>query len=678
MYLLYNRFFFPCFRSGSIFRISFFLVFLFTTIHADGIDKKQYRCEYTPENGESEEVYPDFYLSLALNSQSLGLRARKQADKEIAHKEAIKHFDAYISCLNSINFSVSALTYFNRGLSYYELRDWDKVSENLDLALDQDSRLRDAVYLKARILLKNKKKEEAMKLLEDSISFFDQDSDILFTLGGVSAELNLYSKALLYFGSLWNNIQKREGDIRYRPYVLKNMADLHSKKGDLTRSIYYLKQYLKFRPTDEDSSFQLANLYSQTGNFKEARIILQDLQEKNPRNNMYYYLMAEIYFIENRNEAHRYFSFLNEKGILQKNKYLTQLYKVLQGKYPEVKPYFEDLALKSRNRLTIYISLAYIYNRLGPDEGYTESLKRASMIAQAYKQQNLSILYSKKFIEIAKKKKEFEKDIPMQLNYISSCYEELNSPHLALLNVREAIRLTKDEKEKNLFQLHEANILRSPGLKRYKESIQLLHGILDSEPDMAAVYHSLGLSYFVMEKYRESVDYFTRAIELDDKNPSYYYFRANAYEKIGYMEDTIVDLKKIMELDPGNSLSYNYLGYLYAEKNIELEESLKLIRKALDLEPDNAAYQDSLGWVYYRFEKYEEALHHLQLARQLMEEKKEEDPTVYDHLGDVHLKLNEANSARENWDRAILLFKDKKDQMKVKEKLKKLNKNPKP
>jgi Tfp pilus assembly protein PilF len=147
-----------------------------------------------------------------------------------------------------------------------------------------------------------------------------------------------------------------------------------------------------------------------------------------------------------------------------------------------------------------------------------------------------------------------------------------------------------------------------------------------------------------------------------------------AYEKIGYTQDTIVDLKKIIELDPSNSVSYNFLGYLYAEKNIELEESLKLIKKAIDIEPDNPAYQDSFGWVLYRYGKYEESLHHLQLARQMMEEKKEEDPTVYDHLGDVLLKMNDINSARESYEKAENLFKEKTEKDKIKDKLKKLDK----
>ena len=57
-----------------------------------------------------------------------------------------------------------------------------------------------------------------------------------------------------------------------------------------------------------------------------------------------------------------------------------------------------------------------------------------------------------------------------------------------------------------------------------------------------------------------------------------------------------------------------------------------------------------------------------------MEEKKEEDPTVYDHLGDVLIKMNDINSAKENYEKAEVLFKEKSEKEKIKEKIKTIEK----
>ena len=655
------------------------LIFLLTSaclIQAVEKERPKYhRCSYLDPENEKQFVFPEFYLSLGLNSQVHAHRTQNPEEKERLHINAIKYFDFYIACLKTVNYSASAQVFYNRALSLYEMGKYTDALESLNLALDQDSRHRDSVYMKSRLLISQKNPEKALELLEESVSYFREDSDILFTLGAISYEMGNYPKALLYLGSLWNNIQKKEGDTKYRNYVLKSLSDIYTKKGDLNRSIYYTRTYLKFRPGDLDSLFQLANILSQTGNTKEAKEILMEIEKKNPKYHNAQYLLAEIYFIENRTEALRYMGYLDELGVLEGNYYLFQIYKLLQGKIPEVKSFLEKLAEKNHSRLSLYLALNEIYSKLGPEQSFLDSLKKSANIAQGIKQNLIAIDLLKKYIMVAEKKSLSPSPIALQYDFIASSYEDLGSYHLALVHVRRAVESAETEKEKDIYRLHEANILRNPTLKRYKDSIKILNQVQENDPASPAVYQSMGLTYFMMEKYRESVDYFSRAIEIEPSNPSHYYFRAMAYEKIGYTQDTIVDLKKIIQMDPANSISYNFLGYLYAEKNIELEESLKLIKKAIDIEPDNPAYQDSLGWVLYKYGKYEESLHHLQLARQLMEEKKEEDPTVYDHLGDVLLKMNDLNSARESYEKAEGLFKEKNDKDKMKEKLKKLEKS---
>ena len=47
---------------------------------------------------------------------------------------------------------------------------------------------------------------------------------------------------------------------------------------------------------------------------------------------------------------------------------------------------------------------------------------------------------------------------------------------------------------------------------------------------------------------------------------------------------------------------------------------------------------------------------------------------MYDHLGDVLLKMNDINSARESYEKAENLFKEKVEKDKIKDKIKKLEK----
>jgi len=70
-----------------------------------------------------------------------------------------------------------------------------------------------------------------------------------------------------------------------------------------------------------------------------------------------------------------------------------------------------------------------------------------------------------------------------------------------------------------------------------------------------------------------------------------------------------------------------------------------MIRKALEIEPNNGAYLDSMGWVDFRLNKLDEAEQNLRRSIEVING----DPTVYDHLGDVYLKLGKIKDAIAQW-----------------------------
>jgi tetratricopeptide (TPR) repeat protein len=57
-----------------------------------------------------------------------------------------------------------------------------------------------------------------------------------------------------------------------------------------------------------------------------------------------------------------------------------------------------------------------------------------------------------------------------------------------------------------------------------------------------------------------------------------------------------------------------------------------------------------MGWVMFRLNKNQEALDYLQRA---IKNSEEEDPTLYDHLGDVYAALQQVEKAREAWKKSL-------------------------
>ncbi|VTS07926.1 tetratricopeptide repeat protein [Tuwongella immobilis] len=139
------------------------------------------------------------------------------------------------------------------------------------------------------------------------------------------------------------------------------------------------------------------------------------------------------------------------------------------------------------------------------------------------------------------------------------------------------------------------------------------------------------------------------------------YVLSHTYGSMNDHAKAEAELRKILELDPNDASANNDLGYQLADQGRNLDEAERMIRKAIDLdraqrknaaelEPENAAYLDSLGWVLFRQGKWDEARKWLEQATTLPEG--EEDPTVWDHLGDVLARMQQPLPAREAWEKA--------------------------
>jgi len=123
-------------------------------------------------------------------------------------------------------------------------------------------------------------------------------------------------------------------------------------------------------------------------------------------------------------------------------------------------------------------------------------------------------------------------------------------------------------------------------------------------------------------------------------------------------------LRLILEMDPDVPLANNNLGYQMADRNVNLDDAERLIRRAIeadrssrrqaDDDGDNAAYLDSLGWVLFRKGKLTEAREWLEKAAALPDGA--DDPTVWEHLGDVYVKLDLPGKAKESWHTSLKMW----------------------
>jgi len=110
----------------------------------------------------------------------------------------------------------------------------------------------------------------------------------------------------------------------------------------------------------------------------------------------------------------------------------------------------------------------------------------------------------------------------------------------------------------------------------------------------------------------------------------------------------------ILQQDPDHILTNNSLGYIWANRGVNLIDSKAMIEKALASNPQSAAFRDSLGWVYYKLGQFKQAERELKLASNT---EGGSNAIIFDHLGDVQFRLGQHDDAERSWGRALELFK---------------------
>ena len=205
---------------------------------------------------------------------------------------------------------------------------------------------------------------------------------------------------------------------------------------------------------------------------------------------------------------------------------------------------------------------------------------------------------------------------------------------------------------------HAAEIARAEvllGAGREDAAVEVLQGLSRDRPDDPQVWIALGDVLRRLDRFPGAVSAYDRAIELQESIEArdwfLFYARGIAHERTGRFDLAEPDLRRALELNPGQPLVLNYLGYSLVEERVKLDEALDMIERAVEARPDDGYITDSLGWVLYRLGRFEEAVEPMERAVQL----RPLDPLINDHLGDVLWVVGREREARFQWRRALSL-----------------------
>ncbi len=184
------------------------------------------------------------------------------------------------------------------------------------------------------------------------------------------------------------------------------------------------------------------------------------------------------------------------------------------------------------------------------------------------------------------------------------------------------------------------------------EGIAMAKSMLTKTPADLEVYRQLANIYTRLRRWQDASDAIDHADQLSTKPDDKFFvafLRGTLYERQKLYDQAEVEFRKALALDPNNSMTLNYLGYMLADHGTKLEEALTMIKKAVELDPQNYAYLDSLGWAYFKLGQYNLAETDLRKAV----ERDSMDATVHDHLGEVYEKTGRLKLAAAQWEESL-------------------------
>lgn len=468
------------------------------------------------------------------------------------------------------------------------------------------------------------KAEEAFKSVAgehpDSASALDY-------LGKLMIDQEHYREALTVF--------ERIPESQRGPSTLALMGLAYSKTGATSNAIKSYKEAVEIDPDNTDVRRQYADSLLDANQLPQARAQLEQVVRTNPQDGTAYLRLAQI------DQAQGNFA--------DAEKQLAQARNLIPND-PEV-AYEEALVqdAKGDDAQAIQTLKDLLAGTARPDGKYSggEATNRAIFLSE------LGSLYrkQKKFDEAISAFREITTLGPDQgprgEALIIGTYEAQGQKQKALDEAREALKKFPKNRQLTIAQ---ASLLGETG--HVDEAVAELRSIEKGAAD-PAVELRVAEVYNQAKRYREAENAVMQVLNQASLKPGdheYAEFVLGAvYErqkKYGQAEE---QFKKVLSSDPTNAEAYNYLGYMLADRGIQLDQSVEYIKKALQLDPNNGAFLDSLGWAYYKMARYDLALAPLEKAARMLNT----DPTVLAHLGHVYLKLGKEREAAAEWQQAL-------------------------
>ncbi len=500
-----------------------------------------------------------------------------------------------------------------------------------------------------------------------------------------------------YLAELANDVPKAVSEYRaalqFDPksaFLRVRLASVQFLSGNMQRAVSTLDEIRISQILDASVLADMAKIYAGGGQFDRALGLYDEAIRVNPERGEIYFdkgvlllnlkrpQQAEAVFVQGIAQAPE-----SQFGYFYRGKALEA-----QGKGTEAREAYGEAITREARFEPAYQALLKLYES---DGDLAEAI-------QLYRQFVSSVTprdntFRKDFVRFLVQQKDYERaldvldqmivddprDVKMQIQR-ALVYVEMNDPHRAIADLKQIIRAHPSELRirdylgwlyeqiddvDEAIDAYRTNIDRDSTfydsrihlgillyrLTRYDDAALHLVRAVGLKPGNPEAHLLLGLSYLQAEKFERATSAFEKGVEYHPNDENLRFNLGAAYDKLDRFPDVVREMEAVLALNPDHADALNYLGYSYADRGIHGEEAVELTRRAVALKPDNGAYIDSLGWALFKVGRVAEALREIQRAAELVND----DPVIFEHLGEIYLTQEHQEEAKNAWLRALEL-----------------------
>ncbi len=392
-----------------------------------------------------------------------------------------------------------------------------------------------------------------------------------------------------------------------KPEYQKEIAQVLIAQNKHDQASRLLEQVLEERPKDEAAQAMRAALLLESGDPKQVRQAVTDLQTavgQQPSNPVLRFNLGRALLMQNQTEQARV---QFQEALKLRPEYtparlaLAQIYvsrREFASAIQEASTSLNSDPGSLQARLIRGNSLAAMGNTTQARIDLNETIQRFPNSPEAALQLATLDMAEKRYKEAEARFTQLHQANPADLRPLLG----LSETYAIQKQFDKASAVLRAELAKNPSRLELRGALGNIGYRsgNYDMAIQEYQAVIQARPSAADIYVRLGESFAAKGDLQAAIRAFDKAGQLRPNDPMSYLQLALLYERTGNTTQARPIYEKILRIQPDHPIALNNLAYLLAETGGDLDQALALAQRARQKLPDNPEVADTLGWIYIK------------------------------------------------------------------------------